>query len=138
MIDFTHIPHMALDFMNEDHCHFVELANQLEGLLTDSGSEPLDITSVLEQLLGHCREHFGREERQMLLYVFPPYLVHKGEHERVLAGLELAIAQWRQSLERSPLLEYVAALPEWFVHHVATMDTVTANYIVKMGGPAEC
>lgn len=136
MIDFSLVPRVAVDFMNEDHRHFTDITNRLEALLDDEDSAAEAITAQLEQLLEHCREHFGREEKQMLLYVFPPYLVHKGEHERVLAELESVVARWRQSQERDPVIRYVGLLPEWFAGHIATMDTVTANYIVRMGGPA--
>jgi hemerythrin len=136
MIDFDVVPKVVIDFINEDHKHFTDLTNQLEALLADAGSEPQVITAQLAQLLEHCREHFGREEQQMQLFVFPPYPVHKGEHERVLAEMESVVSQWLQSQDRAALMQYVEALPHWFIGHAATMDTVTASYIVRMGGPA--
>jgi len=136
MIDFDVVPKVVIDFMNEDHRHFTDLANQLEALLADISSKPESITAQLEQLLDHCREHFGREEQQMEQFNFPPYPVHKGEHERVLAQMESVASQWHASQDRAALMEYVAALPHWFIGHAATMDAVTASYVVRMGGPA--
>ena len=137
MIDFNQVPKVAIGFMNDDHSLFTDLVNQLEALLTEDGSEVDSITFLMEELLDHCREHFGREEQQMSLFHFPPYPVHKGEHERVVAELELVINQWRTSQDRDTLRRYVEALPQWFINHAATMDTVTASYIVRMGGPVE-
>lgn len=136
MIDFDAVPKVAINFINEDHKHFTDLTNQLEARLADADSEPQAITEQLAQLLAHCREHFGREEQQMRQFQFPPYPVHKGEHERVLEEMESVSTQWRQSQDRATLRQYVEALPDWFIGHAATMDTVTASYIVRMGGPA--
>ena len=136
MIDFDVVPKVALDFINEDHRHFTDLTNQLEALLADSNSTAEAITAQLAQLLDHCREHFGREERQMEQFHFPPYPVHKGEHERVLAQMAAVVSQWQAAQDRGALKEYVEALPHWFIGHAATMDSVTASYVVRMGGPA--
>lgn len=136
MLDFNLVPQVAVDFMNEDHRHFTALLNRLEALLDDAGSDNGAVTAVLSEIVAHCREHFGREERQMEQYRFPPYPVHKGEHERVLAQLDGLQRQWQTTEARAPLAAAVTQITEWFINHAATMDTVTASYIVRMGGPA--
>ena len=72
--------------MNHDHKEFVEILSSLIELLNNSNNEG-DIDAELENLQTHIKEHFSREEELMLKANFPPYTVHKAEHEQVLTLL---------------------------------------------------
>lgn len=132
LINFALTPRVALDFMNQDHESFAALANQLSQALLVADVDAKTIEDLLSQLLLHCQEHFGREQEQMEQYNFPPYPVHKAEHDQVLAGMEQALNHWRESADIDQLNAYLAELPKWFDNHIATMDTVTANFIYQM------
>ena len=136
MIDFERVPKVALEFMNRDHEEATRLTNQLEALVR---AEPVDsqaVAQALNALLDHCQAHFGREEAQMQAVGFPPYPVHKGEHERVLAEMHGELVAWLEADDLARLKHYLlATLPRWFVDHIATMDTVTASFIQRMAGP---
>ncbi len=138
MIDFERdVPKVALDFANADHAEATQLLNTLVALLE---KEPVDndaVTRALETFLQHNRDHFAREEKQMAAFDFPPYPVHKGEHDQVLAEMEEELAAWKSSADKARLQHYLnVTVANWFINHIATMDTITSRFVVGAGGPA--
>ncbi|MGQ9368670.1 bacteriohemerythrin [Azospirillum sp. ST 5-10] len=82
----------------------------------------------------HLRDHLAHEEALMRDYGFPPYPIHKREHDRVrleLEGVETRLAAGNLALARGYAGE---AVPEWFVNHKNTMDAATAAWIRSRGG----
>ena len=136
-IDIQNIPQVALGFMNRDHKAFVDIFNALADLLAQSSRERHAVSALVEQLLEHSREHFAREEQQMKQFLFPAYSCHKSEHEQVLVEMEKELDAWRAAGDVQWLNDYLEQLSEWLAGHIASMDTVTANYISQMGGPVE-
>lgn len=131
MLEYSKV---ALDFMNRDHAEFVSLCEKLIATLNDTPT-PSAIDLLLDQLAEHTRHHFAEEERQMQATQFPPYRMHKGEHDRVLSALEEHIAQWRQDRDAAQLRAVIErTLDGWFVNHVNSMDFVTANFIKQAKG----
>ncbi len=141
MIDFSEVPKVAVDFMNEDHEEATHLTNSLQTLVgaADNGEvNPQGISDTLEELLTHCREHFAREEAQMQKINFPPFHIHQSEHQRVLNEMAQILENWRKHEEIATLKQYTfEILPEWFVGHIESMDSVTAMFIARAGGPFE-
>ena len=142
MIDFNDVPKVALDFMNNDHEEATNLVNQIQALIDQAQSNEIgseekteEITAAFKALLEHNREHFAREEAKMREFNFPPYPVHKGEHERVLAEMESVLAAWQANQDLNQLKQYIdGELLSWFINHIQTMDTMTAVYISRSGG----
>jgi len=126
MIDY---PQVALDFMNRDHAEFIALRDKLLVLLEQQAPDS-DVDAVLNQLLEHTHHHFGEEERAMQEAQFPPYPMHKMEHDQVLEDMQNRVAQWQQQRDASVLKNYLEkTLIDWFTRHVGMMDFVTARYI---------
>lgn len=122
------LPQVALDFMNEDHSEVVELINQL--LLALDTGEDEEVTRLLQAFINHNREHFAREEEEMIRVNFPPYSCHKGEHERVLEELAGVSSLWATNQDRDALQNYLTdTAANWLVNHISTMDTVTAMFV---------
>ncbi|MGF1545736.1 MAG: bacteriohemerythrin [Thiotrichales bacterium] len=124
----TEVIEVALDYMNDDHQEFVRILNLLDSQLAANALTAA--TATLDDIVHHTREHFAREESDMRRLRFPPYSIHKGEHDRLLDELDEVLAHW--ALEASPgaLRRYLAErLAPWFLQHVATMDHVTARYV---------
>ena len=122
-------PQVALEFMNRDHEEFVAIRTKLLNLLVArSSNAELDI--LLHEFLEHTRHHFAEEERLMQETRFPPYGMHKGEHDNVLADMSAHIDQWKQGRNSTALREWLAGpVGDWFVNHVKTMDFMTAGLI---------
>ncbi|NTV94009.1 MAG: hemerythrin family protein [Thiobacillus sp.] len=119
--------------MNDDHDHAAE---QLEAMLAALPAYPADgatLAQACRAFLDHNREHFGREEVAMQATGFPPYPVHKNEHERALdwlAGLTAGIAAG--SADPAMVVRVIGQeIPAWFIQHIQTMDWATANWIAS-------
>lgn len=124
-------PQVALTFMNRDHAEFVALRDSLLGQL-DARSPAEAVDSSLDELLTHTRQHFAEEERLMREVNFPPFPVHKGEHDAVLKGMATRIASWKLDRDANVLRVWLDKdVGDWFVNHVGTMDLVTARFIAS-------
>jgi hemerythrin len=130
MLDY---PQVELDFMNHDHSEFVELREALLATLAQKAS-PAEVDALLDRLLEHTRTHFAEENRLMQETGFPPYPMHKGEHDRVLDDMESRIARWKQGRDTKALSDWLeVGLVDWFVSHVSTMDFITARFVKAQG-----
>jgi hemerythrin len=131
MLDY---PQVALDFMNRDHAEFVGLrARLLELLATPAPDARVD--KLLAELQEHTRRHFAEEERLMQAVRFPPYPMHKGEHDQVLADMAAKVERWNAGHDAPQLRNWLEReVGDWFVNHVSTMDFVTAGFIKAQGG----
>jgi hemerythrin len=131
------LPQVALRFMNEDHAAeavlLADLADALRALRAGTGPAA-PVHARLEALASHTREHFEREEATMRDARFPPYPVHKAEHDRVLAELEREARLFAERGDAERLLGYVTeTVPAWFVGHIQSMDQVTARFAAAQG-----
>lgn len=124
-------PQVALDFMNRDHADFVALRDQiLDPLSAQAPDNKVDM--LLNELLEHTRCHFAEEERLMQQTRFPPYPVHKGEHDSVLAEMSAKIGNWKNTRDTAALRDWIdRRIGDWFTNHVGSMDFVTARFIAS-------
>lgn len=131
MINFENdVPKVAIAFMNEDHQHATEITNRLLSLAEQEQPDSEQVTTTLAELYDHAKEHFAHEEAEMRRINFPPYPMHQGEHQRVLAEMQQVLENWEQQQDLEPFRVYVQqTLPQWFIHHISTMDTITAQFL---------
>lgn len=133
MIDFNMVPKVAYDEMNQVHEEEVHMLNRLEELLNNGSDETIDELCI--HLLDHTVDHFNNEQRLMLEVGFPAYMMHKGEHDRVLDEMQTVQAHWRSKRDREALREYYfQVIPQWLMQHISTMDTMTAQFICMRKG----
>ena len=133
MIDFNLVPKVAYDEMNRVHGEEVALLNTLELQLDAHDSAAIEET--LEVMLEHTRAHFANEERLMQEVQFPPYMIHKSEHTRALNEMHNVIMDWRNRKDDSLLRNYfLETIPQWLTQHIASMDTMTAQFICTHKG----
>jgi hemerythrin len=133
------LPQVALDFMNSDHAEAARLIARLEALTGVQQADSYDrsaIAQALQALVEHTRAHFAHEEREMQRTGFPALSCHAGEHERVLGQMEQVHRHWHAAGDVGHLREYVTLLPHWLLNHIATMDTVTADFISRQSSQA--
>lgn len=116
------------DVIDHDHKETVEMLAELAA--ADDAAFP----AVFARFTQHLREHLAREEDLMRQYGFPPFQIHKHEHDRVrleLEGIEKRLAAGNLMLARGYATQ---AVPDWFVNHKNTMDSATAAWIRSQGG----
>ncbi len=135
VINPADIPPVAVDFMNEVHVEEVEMINVLHELLAthlEGSDKEQEITQALAEVVEHTREHFAREERFMQEGNFPPYPVHKAEHDAFLADFETVASAWNDSKDAGQLKGFLEdVLPAWLDQHISTMDFVTARFLSR-------
>ncbi len=121
---------VALDFMNHDHADFAATHDALLTALAATDSAQVD--ELLKHLLTHTRDHFAAEETAMQQANFPPYPMHKMEHDKVLAVFQQQADNWQNQRDAASLQKFLAEdVAQWFVQHVNMMDFVTARYIAQ-------
>ena len=139
VVDVDAIPQVALPFINDDHRKEAQLVNELADAVKGHRTGKVPVETVLhhfEALLAHTQEHFGREEAAMQEVGFPPYPIHKGEHDRVIEEMESEETHFRETGDTGRLWSYVAeAVPAWFHGHIQSMDAITAQFVgMRRGG----
>lgn len=134
MIEFANVPKVAFEEMNVVHAEEIEQLNHIETML-DTESSEAELADALEALFKHTRDHFANEERLMREVGFPPYEMHKAEHDRVLNEFQLMMLDWRTKKDNTILRDYICTeTPQWLHQHIASMDTMTANFIAMVKG----
>ena len=60
---------------------------------------------------------------------FPPYTIHKGEHDNALKRMHEVLENWERHRDVQGLKMYlIEEVPAWLTQHIQTMDTVTAMF----------
>jgi hemerythrin len=77
--------------------------------------------------------HFEGENRLMETYAFPPYPVHRAEHDKLLARIDVLQAEWLRDQELLQLANFIfVEWRAWFEQHVNSMDRVTADFLSRV------
>ncbi|MBN2816475.1 MAG: hemerythrin family protein [Campylobacterales bacterium] len=134
LIDKNNLPQVAMEFMNDVHNEDVEIINELYNLIllyeqesNQKNKEAID--KKYEDWFAHTTEHFRGEEEKMKELQFPPYMMHKGEHDNALYIMDTIFRTWKKSNDITVLKNYMQNdLLPWLIHHIQTMDTVTAHF----------
>ncbi len=133
MIDITTLPKVAFDEMNNVHAEEVALINELESLLRHN--DIAGIEKQLDHIFQHTIDHFQNEQQLMQKVGFPAYMMHKTEHDRVLNEMQLVVMDWRTRKDNEILQTYFfKTIPIWLALHIASMDTITAQFICMHKG----
>ncbi len=124
------LPQVDLDFMNEDHAHAVEAWRNMATALAGYPEQREPLLAACRAFLEHNREHFAREEAAMQQHAFPPYRVHKADHDRTLVVLEALTASVEAGQDREDVEKAIGRdIPAWLQQHVQSMDMVTARFL---------
>jgi len=133
MITQEQLPMVAMPSMNDTHLEDVILINQLSSAAQSKNFAATKI--FLEELVAHTITHFSGEEAMMQEYNFPPFPIHKAEHDRVLQELKNITKIFSEGEGDFTLVtSYVdGSLIPWLINHIETLDTVTAMFLVNSG-----
>ncbi|MBD3792074.1 MAG: hemerythrin family protein [Campylobacterales bacterium] len=137
LLETDALPLVDMAFMNEVHQEEVHRINALFEMLLAYESEPteenaLKMDALFEAWYTHTLSHFEGEEVKMRESGFPPYAMHKAEHDRVVGEIRTLMEAWKETREPKPLKIYlIEILPRWLLTHIETMDTVTARFLKR-------
>ncbi len=128
---------VEMPFMQAVHEEEIGMLNVLFAMLeeAEAGRAVSDqLTIGIDAFQAHLVTHFAGEEERMQACGFPPFEIHKGEHDRLLAEISSVIEQWKQDEVLEPLAAWLRHdLPAWMQQHIATMDSVTAHFLSMHG-----
>ena len=117
----------GLGFQDDDHEEAVKLMNALQEC-TDE-----ELPALFEQLFLHTKAHLERENELMERIGFFATPMHRGEHDRVLAEMQ----EFKEKLDSGDIdavRHYVQeTVPNWFLDHLNSMDTITAQFALQAG-----
>lgn len=134
LFDENKLPMVAMEFMNDVHLEDVDIINELFELVLLYEKEPNEdnkgkLNTQYKLWFEHTVDHFSGEEEMMQEMAFPPYPMHKGEHDNALMVMENVFKKWQESEDIIILKTYLnETLPTWLINHIQTMDTVTAMF----------
>ena len=132
-LDLEPVEHAGMQATHEAE---LKLLRQLDRLLVEraegKGSDRT-IDEPLAELLAHIEAHFAEEEWLMAIHPFPPAEAHSAEHRHAIAALRRVIGTWQRERDLTALVhalsnEHIARMRR----HVATMDYVTARFLVMV------
>ncbi|MCG5500331.1 bacteriohemerythrin [Ectothiorhodospira lacustris] len=136
--EFADIPQVAVNFMNQDHDEAMALLERVVGCLADVPASQADsgrLRDDLRDFIEHSRAHFRREEVLMKAVAFPPFQLHKQEHDARLEDLVACVDDLDAGvidladLRRVLVEDFVP----WYQRHCATMDKATARFVARRG-----
>ncbi|DAB29457.1 MAG TPA: hypothetical protein CFH84_09450 [Sulfurimonas sp. UBA12504] len=134
LLDKKDLPIVAMEFMNDVHEKDIEIINTLYDTLVSYETAPSEenkkrLVQLYREWFEHTIEHFRGEEVLMVEKNFPPYPVHKGEHDRALALMDDVLRNFTTTGDITALKQYITqVVPQWFVQHIQSMDMVTAMF----------
>jgi hemerythrin len=132
LLTIDQVQHISVDEMQHTHQEEISMLNEIDELATIYENDKTKHTLLEEKLdayIEHVKNHFANEERLMRLYSFPPYQVHKTEHDRVLHELHAIAIRWKQYGEIEAIIAYLRQSVDWIINHINTMDNMTAMFI---------
>lgn len=112
--------------MDAAHRDFINLLNHLNMASME------ELPALFARLVEHTERHFSQEERWMLESGFPPVVLHRDEHERVLEILRETLQQLQMG-DAASGRTLVKEMLAWFEQHAASMDLALARHIESTG-----
>lgn len=134
LLTIDQVQHIAVDEMQHTHEEEISMLNEIDALATLYENDKTKHEALEEKLdayVQHVKDHFANEERLMRLYAFPPYPMHKAEHDRVLDELDDVLIRWKQHGDMNAIISYLRQSVDWIINHISTMDNMTAMYIAQ-------
>jgi len=134
MITQEQLPIVLMPSMNDTHLEDILLINKLSTHIAEKNV--VAVQEDLQELVAHTIAHFSGEEEMMREKMFPPYPVHKGEHDRALNELKAIAEQFEKSHDLEFVNKYIERqLTPWLINHIETLDTVTAMFLTNGVSP---
>jgi len=118
---------LGLGFQDQDHEHAVSLMNKMQ---TCSDA---DLPTIFAEHTHHLKGHLKRENELMERTGFFAKDMHMGEHERVLAEIDDIQAKLDDGDIKTVRAYVRNDLPQWFLDHLQSMDTMTAQFALAQG-----
>jgi len=115
--------------VDKQHKQLIEALNSIIDASRE-GKGPDEIFKTLDFLTGYTIMHFSDEEKLMVKYDYPDYLIHKRYHD----DFKVTVGELTQRLKKEgPTEEMVnivtTTIGEWLLNHIEGDDFRMAAYV---------
>jgi len=110
--------------IDTEHKKLVKLVNDFHNAMEQGRGNDV-IGKVLNNLVIYTKEHFKHEEAEMQRIKYPKYLMHKLEHDKLIAD----VAQLQSSFTSGQSMLTIKIskfLQDWLVTHIMQSDKLLA------------
>ncbi|MET0015233.1 MAG: bacteriohemerythrin [Sedimenticola sp.] len=114
--------------IDAEHKHFIDLVNRLNAAIRER-QDKAQVEQIMELILEDAREHFKHEERLFAEKAFPGAGEHSAIHRGLLAGLEEAMAEFRDSDFSYEWIKIGLSIKDQLVQHVLVEDVRYIEYL---------
>ncbi len=124
---------LGIPALDEDHRKVVNYLNRLNSMVRE-GAPGEQVLAVLDELIGHLREHFAREDHLAFRVLTPQdRLEHERNHREALRQFEGFRARLGDDAGAPQLNALLHYLHGWLVHHVFDQDHAMRKDLVAAG-----
>jgi len=134
-IDWSDEYKLGLPAIDAEHQDLLAICNEfLEFAQADCA--PSLLATVLDRMVMRTRAHFVAEERMLDRHGYPDLVVHKAEHDRLLAQADTLrrrfAAENQQDGLRQLTLETAEFLQSWLLDHIRTNDRPYRPFLMSL------
>ncbi len=127
LLDWTPAFELGVEQMDRQHKQLVKILNELHQAML-AGSQPRDLSRVMEELVLYTKYHFGTEERLMAEAAYPSLALHKQKHQALTRKAEeyaSEVLKGRSTISLS-ILQF---LKDWLNTHMLGTDKAFAEFV---------
>lgn len=133
-IDWSDEYKLGLPVIDAEHQDLLTICNEfLES--AQANCPPPELAAVLERMVARTRAHFLAEERLLDRHGYPDLVVHKAEHDRLLAQAETLhrrFAEEQQDRTHQLTLDTADFLQFWLLDHIRTNDRPYRPFLMSL------
>ena len=115
----------GIDFIDAEHRHLFEIANEAYELLNNQFvlDKYDEIVAILKELVDYTKTHFAHEEEYMERINYSKIWSQKIQHKKFIERLDAVNLEKIDDTQQQSLLELVDFLATWLTRHIKGMDT---------------
>lgn len=122
---------VGISQIDDQHRSLINSLNLLhDAMKQGKGKDVID--EILNFLANYTVEHFNTEEKLMTTYKYPGYLVHKKEHDDLVAKVK----DYKQKLKEGKVIissEILQFLSDWLNNHILKNDMAYKDFFLEKG-----
>jgi hemerythrin-like metal-binding protein len=117
-------------FIDNDHKKLIQMINNFHKAIQEGRGDEV-ICKVLHNLAIYTREHFKREEDEMVRIKYPMFAEHKKQHEQLLKQFSMLQNDFNneKKISTTQIAEF---LKGWLYNHILQTDKLLAIALSKI------
>lgn len=117
--------------INDQHKKLINMINDLNSAM-GSGKGKEIMGNVLTGLVDYTKNHFATEEGLMQKYLYPGYLTHKAEHDKLTQQVLDIVTKFKEG-KSIVTVEVMNFLKNWLSNHIQAVDKKYTSHLNAKG-----